>query len=57
MQLAISVNPNNPDVSFNVAELNAYLAAGWEVINGFSSTMQAVVVILEKKEVSTQSTE
>ena len=50
MQKAISVNANNPDVSFNVAELNAHLADGWEVVDGYSSTMQAIVVILEKKE-------
>ncbi len=52
MQKAISVNPNNPDISFNVAELNQALAEGWEVVNGFSSTMQAIIVILEKKEKS-----
>ncbi len=50
MQIALSVNPNNPDISFNVDKLNELLAAGWKVINGFSSTMQAVIVILEKPE-------
>jgi hypothetical protein len=50
MQKAISVNPENPDTSFNLRELNQALAEGWEVVNGFSSTMQAMVLILEKKE-------
>jgi hypothetical protein len=51
MQKAISVNPNNPDTSFNVEELNALLGTNeWEVVNGFSSTMQAIVLILQKKE-------
>ena len=55
MQIAISLNPNNPDTSFNVEELNQKLAEGYEVegyevVNGFSSTMQAIVLILEKKD-------
>jgi hypothetical protein len=33
-----------------VADLNQLLADGWNVINGFSSTMQAVILILEKPE-------
>ena len=56
MQKAISVNASNPDISFNVAELNALLAEGWEVVNGFSSTMQAIVIILEKKDGKDKST-
>jgi hypothetical protein len=51
VQRAISVNANNPDTSFNVEELNQLLASGeWEVVQGYSSTMQAMVLILEKIE-------
>ena len=54
MQKAISVNASNPDISFNVAELNMLLSDGWEVVNGFSSTMQAIVIIVEKKDLINQ---
>jgi hypothetical protein len=50
MQRAISVNAQNPDVAFNVEELNRLMAEGWKVVNGFASTMQAVLIILEKEE-------
>jgi hypothetical protein len=50
MQIAISINANNPDTSFNVQELNDKLSEGWEVVQIGSSTMQAMVFVLEKKE-------